>query len=350
MAHDIRPTTADDLPELGRFLVEGFHSPEDSAFAATEVLRWKYFDPIGEDSCEMERSLLARDQETGRIVGHLGVYPGRIRGPGLPTEGVSTLHMIDWLADRSASGVGATLMRRAHRSTETQYVLGGSEAARSVISRAGYNLFGSVTMHQRVLRAGYRWKVPGPGPVGRGLRAARDAGRILAGSIPPPACPISLQPVPSFGREIEPILASTAERAIFSSRGADRLNHLLRYPRGGITGWHLHGEGRIRGIALLAVVPRPGRVLVGKVVELMLDDSDEPAWHGAIHALTGELGRLRADVATSVVSTEWAARAFGASGYLPAHPIEFRLRDRSQLIPPASTIHLSMTEADYAYT
>ncbi len=350
MAHEIRPTIPDDLPELGRFLTEGFHTPDDSAFASTEVLRWKYFDPRGDDAGEMPRSYLAREPETGRIVGHLGVCPGRFRGGGLPTEGVSTLHMTDWLADRSASGVGATLMRRVHRATDTQYVLGGSEAARAVISRGGYNLVGLVPMFQRVLRAGYRWKVPGPGPIGRAFRVARDAGRLLGRSIPPPGVRVTIRPVETFGSEIEPILAATEARAVFTSRGPDLLNHLLRYPRGGITGWHLLRDGRLRGIAVLAVVPRPGQVVVGKVAELLLDDLDERAWHGAVHALTDALKAQRADVATSVASTEWAAQALRAAGYSQAHTIDFRLRDRSKLIPPDARFHLTMTEADYAYT
>ena len=34
MAHDVRPLTPDDLPELGRFLTRGFHAPADAPFAA----------------------------------------------------------------------------------------------------------------------------------------------------------------------------------------------------------------------------------------------------------------------------------------------------------------------------
>jgi hypothetical protein len=350
MPPEIQASTPDDLPELGRFLLEGFHAPDDSAFASSEVLRWKYFEPIGGEAGDLPRSYLARDGGTGRVVGHVGVWPGRFRGVGLPPGGVSTIHMIDWLADRSASGVGATLMRRAHRSIDTQYVLGGSDAARRVIGRGGYDLVASVPMFRRVLRAGYRWRDPGPGPLGRALRAARDAATLLTTRVPPPPIRIELRPVEEFGPEIEPILASYEGLAVFASRGPDSLNHLLRYPRGGMTGWHLLLDGRLRGLALLAVVPRPGRVLVGRIVELMLDDPEERAWAGAIHALTGELEGRRADVATTFAGTEWAARALRASGYGSSQAIDFRLRDRSNLIPPGSTFHLTMTDADYAYT
>src|SRR5262249_3714244 len=128
LAYEIRPTTPNDLPELGRFLAEGFHAPAGAAFADPGVLRWKYFDPRGGDAGEAPRSYVACDPASGALVGHLGVCPGRFRGPGLPEEGVSTLHMIDWLTSAAGTGAGAALMRRAHQGFDTQYGLGGSVA------------------------------------------------------------------------------------------------------------------------------------------------------------------------------------------------------------------------------
>ena len=47
MARDIQPLRPDDLPELSRFLVTGFHAPPDADFADPAVLRWKYLDAKG---------------------------------------------------------------------------------------------------------------------------------------------------------------------------------------------------------------------------------------------------------------------------------------------------------------
>ena len=102
-----------------------------------------------------------------------------------------------------------------------------------MIGRCGYELVATVPMFRRVLRAGYRWKDPGPGPIGRVLRAARDAASLLATRAPPPPIRIGLRPVEAFGPEIEPILAAYEGLAVSTSRGPDSLNHLLRYPRGG---------------------------------------------------------------------------------------------------------------------
>ena len=46
MAREILPLTSDDIPELSRFLTTGFHTPPEADYAAPEVLRWKYLDPM----------------------------------------------------------------------------------------------------------------------------------------------------------------------------------------------------------------------------------------------------------------------------------------------------------------
>ena len=46
MARDIQPLTVDDLSELSRFLIAGFHTQPDADFAALDVLHWKYVEPL----------------------------------------------------------------------------------------------------------------------------------------------------------------------------------------------------------------------------------------------------------------------------------------------------------------
>src|SRR4051794_16465021 len=97
MRYLLRPMTPVDLPELSRFLTEEFHTPADAAFARPAVLRWKFFEPRGRDTGDAARSYVACDTGTGRIVGHVGLCPGRFRGLRLPADGVSTQHIIDWV-------------------------------------------------------------------------------------------------------------------------------------------------------------------------------------------------------------------------------------------------------------
>src|SRR5262245_6899001 len=105
MPYFLRPLIPGDLAELSQFLTAGFRTPSDAAFAAPEVLSWKFFDPRGRDAGDGPRSYVACDAETGGIVGHVGLCPGRFRGARLPRDGVSTQHIIDWVT--SGTGRGA---------------------------------------------------------------------------------------------------------------------------------------------------------------------------------------------------------------------------------------------------
>jgi hypothetical protein len=338
------------LPELSRFLTAGFRTPPDSEFAAPDVLEWKYFDPRDDDAGTAPRSYLARELATGLIVGHLGVCPTRFRGLGLRSEGVSTLHMIDWLS--SAAGAGAALMRRAHREVDTQYGVGGSVAGRTVGGRGGYAVVGPVPVYRRVLRPGYALRQPGVSLPGRLLQVARATTGVLARPTLRSKTVVELHRVEAFGQEIERVLAACAARAVFTSRAPGMLNHVLRYPRGGITGWHILHAGALRGFAVLSVLPRENhRVQEGRLTECLLDDPDDSdLWHAAVAALSAEFARRGADTAVAFASTSWSTRALRAAGYAPAHTLEFRLRDGSNALNPTVPYHFTPMEADYAYT
>lgn len=350
MPHDIRPLTPEDLPELGRFLVEGFHAPSDAPFAAADVLRWKYFDPRGDEAGDAPRSHLARDADTGAVVGHVGVCPVRWHGGGLPAEGVASVHMIDWLSSTAGAGVGASLMRRAHQGSEVQYGFGGSAAGRGVIDRGGYGLVQMVPVHQRVLRPSHRLRAPGQGLAGRWLRAGKDAAGRLARPARRARVSVTLRRVETFGDEVRPLLEAFGRLAVSTTRGPGLLNHLLRYPRGGLTGWHVEHAGRLRGLAVLAIVPRAGGVREGRVAECLLDADDPDLWHAAALALTAELKHQGADLSQAFAARPLEADAWSAAGHAPAHALEFRLRDRSKRLPEGAVYHLTPLEADYAYT
>jgi hypothetical protein len=346
MTRDINPLQSEDIPELGRFLAEGFHADPGAEFAAPDVLRWKYLEPRwpGDDG---PRSFVAR--EGGRIVGHVGFCPTAFRMAGSAGREVTTLHMIDWLGSEGHPGVGSSLMRQAHRHAETQYGFGGSVAGRRVIRGGGYELAAEVPVFQKVLRVGHRLREAGAGPLRKVVRAARDIARGVRQRARGPAEAGRLRRVEAFGPEVAEILDGGAGPLVFTDRRPGLLNYFLRYPRGGLTGWLLEGEGRVRGFALLNVIPRGG-VRVGKVVDCFLDTRDSAPWHAAFWGLAEELRGLGADVALACGSTPWAADGLRAAGFHRLHVLDFSLRDRGGLVPRDAPFHLSFLEADYAYT
>jgi hypothetical protein len=352
MTLEIRPLRPDDLTDLSRFLAEGFGAPAGADFAAPDVLRWKYLDPIAIDvgggGGEAPRSFVACEGG-GRIVGHVGACPTAFEGPGLPPRGVSTLHMIDWLGSREHRSVGTALMRQAQRGAETQYVLVANERARRVTRGAGYEPVAEVPVFRKVLRAGYRWKVPGHGPAGRLLRVARDAARMATNPGRSPRVAVELRRVSGFGPEAARILDDFRTRAVLTGRCPGRLNHALLFPRPGMSGWLILAEGDPRGFALLNVAGQ-GPVRAGKVVECLVEGQDAGLWHAAVSALAAELARQGADLAVAFGGTPWMALALRQSGFAESHRLEFTLRDRRGLIPRGAPFHLSPFEADSAYT
>ena len=365
MTRDIRPLTLDDLPELSRFLTAGFHALPDADFAAPEVLRWKYLEPLG-PKVEKEgnqgvvsnaygpRSYIARGGESGAIIGHVGFCRTAFEGQGIagPEGRASTMHIIDWLGSPDHRSVGISLMRKAHEGVETQFGLGVSQAALGVGERAGYELRSLVPVYLRVLRAGYWFRTGGLRPAERVLRLARDIVSRWTRRAAATRATIVLQRVSAFDVEIIPVVAKAKTHAVFTQRDPARLNEMLRFPRQMMSGWHLLDDsGQLRGLAVLNVIPKDqGRTRTGKIVDCLLDDNDPEVWHAATLALTRELARQGADLAQAYASTPWAIEALSQSGYTSRFAVKFHIRDQQKLIPRDATFHLSPLEGDYAYT
>ncbi len=350
MAREIRLLADDDLPELGRFLTTGFRTPPEAEFAASEVLRWKYLEPCGEED-EAPRSYLARD-EHGRIIGHVGISLTAFEGDQVPGGRVGTLHMMDWLGSPEHRSIGTSLMRTAYCRTPTQFGLGGSGAARVIGKPTGYADKAPVPVYQRVLNPLHWLRDPSLGVAARATRLARDLARSGVHAVRPGGSRFILRRIETFGTEIEPVVAGAKTRVIVSSRRPARLNHLLRFPRQAMSGWLLSDRaGQVHGFAVLNLIPRPGgRVVLGKVVDCLLAETDAELWRQAIAALTQELKRQGADLVQTFASTPWMESALRQSGFRSRFSLEFQVRDRQGLLPAGPAYHLMPIEADYAHT
>ena len=84
MTREICPLVLDDLSDVGRFLIAGFHAAPDADFAAPEVLRWKYLEPRGEDD-EAPRSYLRAEREVMSLA-TWGFAAPRSRGTRSPAD------------------------------------------------------------------------------------------------------------------------------------------------------------------------------------------------------------------------------------------------------------------------
>ena len=327
MTREICPLTEGDIPELSRFLTTGFHSLPEADYAAPDVLHWKYLETtetVDEKAADggltAPCSYVARD-ETGTIIGHLGLCRTFFKGHALLTHGgrVSTIHIIDWLGSPEHRAVGASLMRKAHEDVPTQFGLGVSQAALVVGERIGYELRSLVPVYIRVLRVGYWLRSIQSNRMYSLMRIVRD---ITSRLVQPPISPratIRIRRVAHFGTEISPIVARAETYAIFTGRELARLNKMLRFPRQEMSGWHLEdATGRLRGFALLNVIPTDqGRTRTGKIVDCLLDDINIDHWHAAMLMLTDELVRQGADLVQAYASTPWTVEAYAKAVFDP---------------------------------
>lgn len=349
-APEIKPLREADLEDLSRFLTTGFHTPANAVFAAPAVLRWKYLDVESQGDIA-SRSYVARN-DAHQVVGHVGICRTFFQGASIAGLNVQTLHMIDWLGSPAHRSIGASLMRKAHQHAPTQFGLGGSEAGRSVIKRGGYEPRELVTVYQRVLRPSHWLRHPNDGTASRLLHAARDLTRGVFQTPRPSRVRLKLHKVSKFTDEISLIVREAATHAILTDRLPARLNHLLHFPNGRISGWYLLSlSGDLCGFALLNVLPQQGgTVHLGKIIDCLLPTTDASLWHAAIIVLTSELIDQGADLAEAFASTPWMTEALVRSGFRSRFTLEFSVRDRHRLIPHGIPVHLMPIEADYAYS
>lgn len=344
MAKEIVPLQPEWIPELADFLRTGFRAPADAPFAAAETLHWKYFDPDGSELTA--RSLVARQNR--QIIGHIGFCPviivtGRSRKP------LSSMHMMDWLTPARHSPMGATLMLQAFRLAETQFAVGGLEGGRQVSARAGYRELGQVATYLRVLNPNFSWRLPQSGQAWkRPLRLARDHARVLTHRPETPRVALTLRRTERFGDEAQCVVDGCTMSEAHTLRTADRLNHHLRHPTQQMSGWLLSDPEKVRGFALLNLLPR-GPIRFGKIVDLFLDRPEAELYQAALSLLTAELRNQESDLVECYATTPWLIQALKRNGFFRHQLHHFDMRDPGRELAAGTEVYLTQLEADHGY-
>src|SRR5262249_6250616 len=122
-----------DQAELASFLLRAF---DDPGLSGASILSWKYFRP--RPDWQGSRSFAVR--QGGVIVGHLRAQPVTL----LTDAGeVTSIHCMDWAADRSSPGAGVIVLRKLMSMADTFVVPGGSKDTREIIPKLGFRIHGS---------------------------------------------------------------------------------------------------------------------------------------------------------------------------------------------------------------
>jgi hypothetical protein len=335
----ISRTSEQELPELRRFLVEGFGGDASAVCFDERVLHWKYFLPIG--SSGESRSLIVRHE--GKIVGHIGMCPRELYVPGKGR--VSTVHFIDWLASREHPLVGVTLMMQGCETAQTQYGVGGSAQGRAMLGQLGYEQVGSVGDYVRVISPGYRLRQGGG--VRKYAAAMRDAGRMLLRREAEPSIEFRLEKVERFTEAIEP-LTHVESGCIYPIRTRELLNYYLQFPPGNISGWTICEKSHPIGFALLGVFMDEG-VRAGRIIDCFPALTARENWHAVVWALVRELKSRDVEIISCYASSPWLREGLESCGFYLQRELPLTLRDGEGLVPRNLPFHLTRLEGDYAY-
>jgi hypothetical protein len=218
-----------------------------------------------------------------------------------------------------------------------------------VTGGAGCQPAAEALIFRKILRASYRWRESGHGVGGTLLRLGNDAARKLLVRHRPPAASVEFRQVERFGAEVDSILDDVGTRVVLTDRGSAQLNHLLAFPRLGMSGWHVVSGGTVRGFAVLNVAP-PGPTRAGKIVECLVEGDDREVRHAALLALAGPLIDQGADYAIGFGSDPSSVEVFHRAGFAETGRLVLTIRDRGERIPAGAVFHLSPFEADNPYT
>jgi hypothetical protein len=341
----IAPLRRDDIPELSRFLIDGFGVPATCSYFSHEVLAWKFFDGPSPSSGDSNCSLIARS--AGRIIGHVGMCPRQLIVPGDGGSPVSTMHAIDWLGSATHPGSGALLMLKAFATSKTQFAVDASAQAEALFPRLGFEPKPKAIVLRKVLAPLHRLRATDQGLLRRWAGAAKDTASVWRALTPPSTRTIEVRPASEFTEESDGVPGQPSPRIVTCRRDHKLLNYLLRYPLSGFSGWTLHASGRTIGVAVLKTALQ-GRIRHGKIVECRLDAEDPSCWQAAVAGLIDRLRALSVDDVECYATSPSLHAALLRNGFAESEGRSVYIRDKQRSLPRDVPFGLSAFDADGA--
>lgn len=338
------------LPELSRFLREGFQIPDpDAAAFSPGSLRWKYLEP--RHRWPGPRSFVAR--QNGRITAHAGITTTEFVAPSDLSLAVSAVHPVDWLSGAPGGVLGTMVALRAMSQGEVQYSLGSTEIGQKVLLGCGFKEIQPARFACKVFRlqkpAVWRF-LHGP------HRTAKQAAllgtdllqSLLARFRTAGAESVTIRSVRQFGEEAAGIFRGCKLSLTCTSRAPELLNYFLRFPQGTVTGWLIERAGALAGFALLSVIERRG-VRLGNIVECFLADDDPEVWRAAVARLTAQLQSQHCDLVRCLGTVPWLRAALKRNRFFFRGRCSLFLRDPRARVPLHRSFLLSDLDADGGY-
>lgn len=336
MSSQFTATLPSEQTALAELLQSTFPASREVNSFVPDVLRWKYFSQHPDWSGP--RSYVVKKDQG--IVGHGGIWPVRFSNGNLE---LSAIHLIDWVARRSATGVGVLLLRRLAELADLLLTIGGSDDTQRILPRLGYRQSGELKMQAKVVRPWLQYRTSSE----PGWRAPARLLRNTIWSLPLlPSLPKGWRAarIGRFDSSAE-FLLSTRRDILTPIRTVAGLNRILDCPAASFAAFLVYEGSQLRGYFVLSLVAGQTRI-----ADLRLGTEDPESWKTAC-VLAARTAAEMPETCEIVAGFSMAAvqKAFEQSGFRPRQTLPIFYYDPRKLLRNVPVLDLSLLDGDACF-
>ena len=330
-------TLPSEQTALAELLKSTFPASREVNSFLPDVLCWKYFSPHPDWTAP--RSYVVKKDEV--IVGHGGIWPLRFAGANAE---LNVIHLIDWAASRTATGVGVLLLRKLADVADLLLTIGGSEETQRILPRLGYQQSGELKMQVKVVRPWLQfrrasepgWKAP--------VRLLRNTVWSLP-SLPPALKGWRVSRIPRFDSSVESLLNRPNRETFTSLRTVVGLNHILSCPAATFAAFLVFEGNQLRGYFVLSEVAGQTRI-----ADLRLGAEDPESWRAACILAARAAAEIpeTCEIVAGFSMTP-VQEAFAQTGFRLRQTLPIFYYDPRKILKNVPTLDLSLLDGDACF-
>jgi hypothetical protein len=335
MSSQFTATLPSEQPALAELLQSSFPASTEVNSFLPDVLRWKYFSP--HPDWNGPRSYVVKKDEA--IVGHGGIWPLRLTSANVE---LNVIHLIDWAASRSATGVGVLLLRKLAGLSDLLLTIGGSNETQKILPRLGYQQSGEIKLQVKVVRPWLQYRTSSESGWKAPVRLARNTIWSLP-SLPPVPKGWHVSRIPLFDSSVESLLNGPKLATFTSLRTIAGLNHILNCPAATFAAYLVSEGSQMRGYFVLSQIAGQTRI-----VDLRLAVENPENWK-AICVLAAKTAAEIPETCEIVAgfSMTRVQEAFEHSGFRPRQTLPIFYYDPRKILKGVvPTLDLSLLDGD----
>lgn len=326
-----------EQPAIAELLRSTFPTSSEVNSFLPDVLRWKYFSSHPDWSAP--RSYVVKKDEN--IVAHGGIWPLRFANA---SSELNVIHLIDWAASRSATGVGVLLLRKLAGLSDLLLTIGGSDETQRILPKLGYQQAGELKMQVKVVRPWLQYRTASESGWKAPVRLARNTIWSLP-SLPPVPEGWRASRIPRFDSSVETLLNGPRREIFQSLRTVAGLNHILSCPAATFAAFLIFEGSEMRGFFVLSQIEGQTRI-----AELRLAAEDPESWKAACILAARAAAEIpeTCEIVAGFSMTH-VQEAFKQTGFRVRQTLPAFYYDPRKLLKNVPTFALSMFDGDACF-